>query len=260
MIVESIALHGRQTLHGHGHHDFHICIVQGGGFIERDGNGWQECGPGVARVSPAHAEHELLLDDSGLHCTIVELPAMSVRGLTQTLDHSRFLPSVICGDRVGRFGAHWANGDQFAAECLALELAAYSVLPVSSTTPPRWVEDLRAELSSNSDRLYSLADAARRFDLHRSHVARTFRAWYGRSAGAHVRAHRAYAGADRLRTSQQPIADLALELGFVDQAHFTRVFRAHLGVSPGRYRRIQACERVTQLSYKTARPAGRIHS
>lgn len=34
-----------------------------------------------------------------------------------------------------------------------------------------------------------------------------------------------------------PLARLAQELGFADQAHFQRVFKAHAGVSPGRFRR-----------------------
>lgn len=34
----------------------------------------------------------------------------------------------------------------------------------------------------------------------------------------------------------QPIADTAQELGFADQSHFHRVFRAHVAASPGAYR------------------------
>jgi len=32
------------------------------------------------------------------------------------------------------------------------------------------------------------------------------------------------------------LADVALATGFADQAHFTRVFRAGVGLSPGQYR------------------------
>jgi AraC-like DNA-binding protein len=33
------------------------------------------------------------------------------------------------------------------------------------------------------------------------------------------------------------MAALALELGFYSQSHMNRVFRDHIGLSPGRYRR-----------------------
>lgn len=40
-----------------------------------------------------------------------------------------------------------------------------------------------------------------------------------------------------------PLAELALAADFVDQAHFTRMFRAAYGVTPGRYARLYCAER-----------------
>ena len=39
----------------------------------------------------------------------------------------------------------------------------------------------------------------------------------------------------RLR-SGAPIAEVALEAGFADQAHFQRAFKQHLAATPGQYR------------------------
>ncbi|HEV7478399.1 MAG TPA: helix-turn-helix domain-containing protein, partial [Burkholderiales bacterium] len=36
----------------------------------------------------------------------------------------------------------------------------------------------------------------------------------------------------------RPTADLALEAGFADQAHFARLFKGAFGVTPGRYARL----------------------
>jgi AraC-like DNA-binding protein len=38
----------------------------------------------------------------------------------------------------------------------------------------------------------------------------------------------------------QPLADVAAEAGFADQAHFTRMFKAALGLTPARYRALAA--------------------
>lgn len=42
--------------------------------------------------------------------------------------------------------------------------------------------------------------------------------------------------AKRLLLSGLPLAQTALACGFYDQSHFSRFFRAHTGVSPGKYR------------------------
>jgi PAS domain S-box-containing protein len=49
-----------------------------------------------------------------------------------------------------------------------------------------------------------------------------------------MRVHRA---CDRLRESQDTLADVALSCGFYDQSAFNRHFRKHLGITPGEYRR-----------------------
>jgi hypothetical protein len=36
--------------------------------------------------------------------------------------------------------------------------------------------------------------------------------------------------------SESPLAEIAVKAGFADQSHFTREFRRHFGVTPGRYR------------------------
>ena len=40
-----------------------------------------------------------------------------------------------------------------------------------------------------------------------------------------------------LGSSDQPLADIANELGFEEHSHFTRFFAQHMGVPPGDFRR-----------------------
>jgi len=42
-----------------------------------------------------------------------------------------------------------------------------------------------------------------------------------------------------LRDTDLPLADIAVDVGFSDQAHFTRCFGSVAGVSPGAWRRSQ---------------------
>ena len=41
---------------------------------------------------------------------------------------------------------------------------------------------------------------------------------------------------DRLRHTEAPLSELALECGYADQAAFTRQFRKSVGLTPGAYR------------------------
>jgi AraC-like DNA-binding protein len=46
----------------------------------------------------------------------------------------------------------------------------------------------------------------------------------------------------RIARDDTPLADLALDAGFADQAHFSRVFRRVTGSTPSQYRRrTRAC-------------------
>tara|TARA_B110000305_G_scaffold237533_1_gene301061 strand:+ start:412 stop:1155 length:744 start_codon:yes stop_codon:yes gene_type:complete len=48
---------------------------------------------------------------------------------------------------------------------------------------------------------------------------------------------RVHAACDELRRSRKPIAEIATELGFYDQAAFSRQFRKHMGMTPLYYRK-----------------------
>ena len=72
--------------------------------------------------------------------------------------------------------------------------------------------------------------------MSRFQLIRTFRA----ATGMTPHAYQLNLGVNRARDGLQAgsaLADIACELGFADQSHLQRVFKAHAGISPGRYRR-----------------------
>lgn len=80
-----------------------------------------------------------------------------------------------------------------------------------------------------------LADLARLAGMSRFQLIRTFRAATGMTPHAWQLNRRINLARERLRAGEG-LADLAYHLGFADQAHFQRVFKAHAGVTPGRFR------------------------
>ena len=73
---------------------------------------------------------------------------------------------------------------------------------------------------------------------HPGHVARAFRQAHGMSVTAYARTLRLEWATVAVATTDDPIMSIALEAGFADQSHFTRSFRRHHGITPGRYREL----------------------
>lgn len=80
----------------------------------------------------------------------------------------------------------------------------------------------------------ALQDLARRVGMSRYQFIRAVRAATGMTPHAWQLNLRVNLARDRLRSGAR-LADLAQHLGFADQAHFQRVFKAYAAVTPGRY-------------------------
>lgn len=80
--------------------------------------------------------------------------------------------------------------------------------------------------------------------LSRYEFARQFRALYGTSPYRYSLLRRLDIARARLGTGMPP-AELALDAGFADQAHVTRMFRSAYGLTPARYARLHAGTRGT---------------
>jgi AraC-like DNA-binding protein len=75
--------------------------------------------------------------------------------------------------------------------------------------------------------------------LTRYELARQFRLTVGTSPHRYLLARRLDLARQRMRAGR-PLADVAAEAGFADQAHFTRTFKATFGLTPARYRALRA--------------------
>lgn len=96
---------------------------------------------------------------------------------------------------------------------------------------------LRRARAAILDRLgdpVSLDDLSEESGLSRFHLAREFTRMYGMPPHQFQLQAR-IARARELMLEGAPIAHVAVDLGFTDQSHFTRRFKAVLGVTPGIY-------------------------
>ncbi|QCP54874.1 AraC family transcriptional regulator [Trinickia violacea] len=90
-------------------------------------------------------------------------------------------------------------------------------------------------LADNCTRTLTLDEICAAAGLSASYLIRAFRKHYGMTPHQYLVNRRIQIGRARLRDGH-PIADVAYETGFSDQAHFQRAFKQFLAVTPGQYR------------------------
>lgn len=105
--------------------------------------------------------------------------------------------------------------------------------------PPACLARAEAMLRDRFAEPLKLAEIARVAGVHQVYLARVFRRFRKCSVGEYIRRLRVEYAIDRLQQSEMPLADIALQAGFADQSHFTRVFKAQTGITPARYRSAQ---------------------
>ncbi|MDJ0948238.1 MAG: AraC family transcriptional regulator [Alphaproteobacteria bacterium] len=111
----------------------------------------------------------------------------------------------------------------------------------TDTRPPavgredRLVDRLCSYIDGHLGEDVTLDDLARDAGLSRFHLLRVFRHATGITPHVYLMSRRV-ARAKRLLGDGQGLAETAVDCGFFDQSHFTRVFKSHVGVTPGHYR------------------------
>jgi AraC-like DNA-binding protein len=101
------------------------------------------------------------------------------------------------------------------------------------------VERARQFLDAERTRVVHSAELEVVTGLTRYELARQFRLTHGTSPYRYLLGRRLALARDRLG-GDQPLAAVAGETGFADQAHFTRAFKATFGLTPARYRALRA--------------------
>lgn len=96
-------------------------------------------------------------------------------------------------------------------------------------------EAFRAYLDDHLFERVTLAAAGELIGANPTHLARSFTRAFGIAPHAYLLGRRIDAARQRLLEGQPP-ADVAVSVGFYDQAHFTRYFTRHTGITPGRFR------------------------
>lgn len=147
----------------------------------------------------------------------------------------------------GAVAAVFAGESELLADSVVLRIAEGLLAGDSSVRHNRRQEKLdhaalgraRAFLDAEKSRQVRSDELERLTGLTRYELARQFRSAFGTSPYRFLTMRRLDAARARLKPGAV-LADVAVDSGFADQAHFTRTFKAAYGLTPGRYARLAA--------------------
>jgi AraC family transcriptional regulator len=230
--------------HRHGWFDpewGYLAFVLDGSMEKRfSGDAWSLRRDGFARL-PAGAAHCTDFGRQPTHVLTVNPRTDEAQSLfTRFLRERRHAAAPAAAGLGRRIVCELAAPDassELAIEGLVLQLLALSERESTPSRLAGWLSTVVELLHERTPETPALAELAAAAGVHPGHLSRTFSRAYGISVCEYSRRLRLEWAVSELE-GDTPLAQLALDAGFADQSHFTRAFRRHLGVTPGRYREL----------------------
>ena len=140
-----------------------------------------------------------------------------------------------------------AAGHQFArciGQILTMHLARPELPRAKVNALPKWrLRRVEQHIAAHFERSISLSELASVAGLSRMHFAAQFRAATGYRPREYLLNHRIEHAKSLLTTTQRPLAEIALAVGFSTQAHFSTVFKRISSQTPARWRAAARNER-----------------
>jgi AraC family transcriptional regulator len=230
----------------HAHQSAFFGMVIEGGYHETYGARSRECTPDTLVFHPAGELHSEQHHDVVVRIFNVEpTPQLleRVREYSGTLDGPRAFPARPLVRLVARLYAEFGTDEPLARltmEGLVLELLAAADRvpePAADRAAPAWLRRARDLLNDRCAEDLGLEVIAREVGVHPAHLARTFRQHFHCTTGDFQRRLRIGRARQLLATSDTPLVEIALALGYTDQSHFTAAFKRLTGATPGAFRR-----------------------
>jgi AraC-like DNA-binding protein len=103
---------------------------------------------------------------------------------------------------------------------------------------PLWLQQAKDFLHTHFRENLSLDAVAAAVNIHPAHLTRAFRQHFHCTMGSYLRKRRIECARPLLSASVLSLTQIALEIGFADQSHFSRTFKSLTGMTPAEYRKV----------------------
>ncbi len=258
--------------HDHAYHE--ICLITAGSAVHQTAGGHETIQRLNAIVVPPGAVHGFQRSGDLSVVNVYYLAEWLAADLGLLWDEpglvplflSRNLVGPVAGEAVASFRLTEAELAAIATELhdIDAELSAAATSAVilraaflkvlarlaracSRTVP--WAGSFRPEVWAVIHQIEKLIPAGEPFDaaaladragLSPDYLGKLFNTAMGRSMSDYYQARRVQYACRLLLDRQHPVTDIAMELGYSDTAHFSRMFKRYRGLSPRDYRAMYA--------------------
>ncbi|QXH33216.1 AraC family transcriptional regulator [Pseudomonas muyukensis] len=233
---------GRQVCYAaHSHESFSIGLITGGRSRYLTGNARHEVAAGTTVLMNPGVVHSCNPIDGqpwSYLMLFVDMPWLWARGF-QLPSAALSTSTALYGQLLGLFAALFEpGGEGREAQLEGFFRALPQLLEADASRLP--AGHPRLELAAAFIRAHrldplTLEDICAAAGLSRAYLIRAFSKRFGLTPHAYLLDQRVQHARAQLRAGR-PIAEVALEAGFADQAHLQRAFKRHLAATPGHYR------------------------
>jgi AraC family transcriptional regulator len=232
-------------LQRHSHANACFCLVIEGTFEDIYGSRQRTCQPSTLLFRPSGESHLDYFQSVGARCFNIELKP---HFLTKLNEHTKLNnESVELLDRnlimlAKRLYGEFRLMDEvslLAIEGLSLEmLAGFSrnFTQKDKSQIPAWLKKAKDIIHDRFTETFSVAELAQSVSVHPGHLSRSFRRYYRLTIADYVRQLRIEYACHQISKSKLPLSQIALDLGFSHQSHFSNIFKRLTGFTPAQYR------------------------
>ena len=227
----------------HSHEESSFTVVLEGSYRESVRGRDLEHGPGAMLFYPAGETHSQAFGPTG-SLKLIFQPSTFCLDLLHDgkvpLGEAPFLQHRSVKQLASRAARELRSSDTFSrmiVEGTLLELVAvfgrrHSTKQREGSAIPGWLKQCRELLEQQPGVAVTHESLAAGVKKHPVHLAKAFRKAYGETIGDCQRRLRLQKAKLLLLKPEIPLAEVALECGFADQAHFCRTFKAAFGTTP----------------------------
>ena len=230
----------------HAHENSYFCFGLQGVYTERCGSREVVCRPSALTFRASGQTHEAVVHGVRTRVLMLEISSRLIEKLRADSLTLR-ITSEFCGGalpqlcaRLNREFNKTDSAAKLAIEGLALELLAEAARQPSNGigAAPPWLRQAREMIVEHFSESLKLTQIAGEVGVHPVYLTTAFRQKFGLTIGEFVRKLRIEHACAELMKGDLPLTAIALQAGFVDQSHFSKVFKLYVGMTPHKYRNI----------------------
>lgn len=220
----------------HVHEDSHLIFVLTGNYITNAENAPRVSSGPILVDNPAGTAHRDRFLGPGGRFVAINLPLTAAREGRAVSERSPYVIArmILIAQEIA------LDAGGLPLEEVAAGLIHRDEPNVTEKLRPTWLDRVFEMIMDTPAGELSLDDLASIAEVHPVHLARSFRRYFGLTAGQMLRARQFEQACVKLDQKRDGIAEIASDLGFCDQSHFSHFFKRRSGTSPLAYRQRMA--------------------